>query len=150
MALLPDSDRKALQAMAERMRNDVSLTLYTQRKSPIVIPDVVPCETCETTERLVGELDELMPRLNVTVLDLVADSEKAAKERIDRVPTLVLNGAAGGRVRFLGTPAGYEFATLLAALLELAGAREGVDDATRAKLAGIEDAIDLKVFTTPT
>jgi alkyl hydroperoxide reductase subunit AhpF len=66
------------------------------------------------------------------------------------VPAIVFGGAAGGRVRFFGIPAGYEFATLLAALLELAAAREGVDDATRAKLDAIESPIDLKVFTTPT
>ncbi len=150
MAMLPESDRKALQTMAERMRNDVALTLYTQRKSPIVIPDVVPCETCEATERLVSELDELIPRLNVTVLDLVADSDKATQEGIDRVPALVLDGAAAGRVRFLGIPAGYEFAAFLAALMELGGAREGVDNTTRMKLAAVKDPIDLKVFTTPT
>jgi alkyl hydroperoxide reductase subunit AhpF len=150
MALLPASDRKALQEMAERMRNDVALTLYTQRKSPIIVPDVVPCETCETTEHLVGELEALMPRLKVTVLDLVANNQKAAEEGVDHIPALVLDGAAGRRVRFLGVPAGYEFASFLAALLELAGARDGVDDATRTKLNAIENAIDLKVFTTPT
>ena len=150
MALLPDSDRKALQAMAEQMRNDVALTLYTQRKSPIVIPDVVPCESCEATERLVAELDELIPRLNVTILDLVENSGEAAKQGVDRVPALVLDGAAAGRVRFFGIPAGYEFAAFLGAIMELAGAREGVDEAIRGKLSAIKNAIDLKVFTTPT
>jgi alkyl hydroperoxide reductase subunit AhpF len=150
MALIRGSDRKTLRAMAEQMRNDVALTLYTQRKSPIVVPDIIPCGTCETTERLVSELDELLPRLNVTVLDLVANSEKAAEQGIDRVPALVLNGTAGGRVRFFGIPAGYEFAAFLGALMEVGGAREGIDSATRTKLDEIKNPIDLKVFATPT
>jgi len=150
MGLIRENDRKTLREMAEGMSKDVSLTLYTQRTSPLIVPGVVPCETCEAAEGLMSELSELMPRLNLTVLDLVANRAEAESVGVDRVPTLLFDGEGGGRVRFVGFPGGYEFPAFLKSVLEMGGAEQGLAPEARAQLSALTEPVDLKVFVTPT
>jgi alkyl hydroperoxide reductase subunit AhpF len=54
------------------------------------------------------------------------------------------------RIRFLGAPAGYEFVSLVQAVL-LAGGREPTLSAeSRARLAAVDKPVTMRVFTTPT
>ena len=149
MALIKEKDRSALAQLAEKMTRDVEITLYTQRDSPLNVPGVVPCETCNTTEELLDELGEIVPKLHVKTLDLVNSGDEAARDRVNRVPTMLLGGAAERRVRFMGFPGGYEFATFMTALLQAGGAAEDVPAPLREHLASINKPIDIKVFVTP-
>jgi alkyl hydroperoxide reductase subunit AhpF len=72
------------------------------------------------------------------------------------VPAQPVSGpAASGvtrdsRIRFLGAPAGYEFVSLVQAVL-LAGGREPTLSAeSRALLASLDTPVTMRVFTTPT
>lgn len=150
MPLLGQKDRDALAQMGENLTQDVEVTLYTQRKSPLVVPGVIPCETCEAAEQLIGELGKLIPRIKPNVVDLVADGESATKAGVDRVPTFVISGAAGERVRFLGFPGGYEAASFVQSLFEAGGATEELPQEVREKVAGLQKPVNLKVFVTPT
>jgi hypothetical protein len=104
MALIKEKDRTALAKLAEEMTRDVDITLYTQRDSALVVPGVVPCETCNTTEELLNELAAIVPKLRVNVLDLVNSRVDAEREGVNRVPTMIVGGAAERRVRFMGFP----------------------------------------------
>ena len=62
-------------------------------------------------------------------------------------------GAAGvirdSRIRFLGAPAGYEFISLVQAIL-LVGGRESILSAeNRARVADVTQLVRIQVFTTP-
>ena len=149
MALIKDKDRTALSQLAEKMTRDVDITLYTQRDSALVVPGVVPCETCNTTEELLDELSEVVPKLRVNTLDLVNSRDDAQRDVVNRVPTMIVGGAAERRVRFMGFPGGYEFATFMTALLQAGGAAEEVPAALQKSLATLEKPIDIKVFVTP-
>lgn len=150
MPLLQKNDRNTLSDLGKSVTKDVDVTLYTQRKSPLVVPGVVPCATCEYAEQLVNELAEVMPKVHVNILDLVEHREQAALAHVDRVPTMLLGGDAGQRVRFVGFPGGYEAATFVKALLEAGGAPDGLPEETRTKLGAMNNPIDIKVFVTPT
>lgn len=150
MPLIHEQDREGLRKLAEAMTKDVSLTLYTQHDTPLVVPGVFPCETCNVTEELMGELTSLMPRLALTVRDLVADRVEAMRDGVDRAPTMLFDGDAGGRVSFVGMPGGYEFPAFVTSVLELGGIDQGLTPEMREKVAAVDQPISLKVFVTPT
>ena len=53
-------------------------------------------------------------------------------------------------VRFVGLPAGYEFSTLLADLVDLSKGRTDLSDETRDAVRAIDAPVHIQVFVTPT
>jgi len=53
-------------------------------------------------------------------------------------------------MRFLGAPSGYEFMSLVQAILLAGGRASTLTEASREKLAGVDRPLNLQVFTTPT
>jgi hypothetical protein len=62
----------------------------------------------------------------------------------------VVEGAADYGIRFLGIPAGYEFANLIDSIIVASTGEPAVSDATKAALGGLTEDVTIKVFTTPT
>ncbi|MBV8636821.1 MAG: hypothetical protein JO322_01975 [Candidatus Eremiobacteraeota bacterium] len=147
--MIKEKDRATLAQLGEKLTQDVDVTLYTQRASALAVPGVIPCETCEAAEDLLQELGEIIPKLHVTIADLVENLEQAEEDDVNRVPTIVLGGRAQRRARFMGFPGGYEFATFMSAVLEAGSAGEDVPDVLRAKLGELSKPVDIKVFVTP-
>ena len=105
-------------------------------------------------------LDELPPlsdKIAIDELNVVIDREKATQYGIDRAPAIALMTCDGdgadhdSRIRFLGAPSGYEFISLVQAVLLVGGGRESSLTAeSRAQLAALDRPLTLQVFTTPT
>ena len=151
MAIISDEDQEFLRKHFEaNLTADVELLMFTERPSPIIIPGKQVCETCEQTEALLKEVAALSDKIKLTVLDLSAASEEAASYGIDRVPAIIAKGAARGRVRFFGIPAGYEFSGFIADIVDTAAGTTDLSDETRAFLASLTEDVNIKVFTTPT
>src|SRR4029077_1528766 len=80
----------------------------------------------------------------------------AAKYGIDRVPAIVVvsqddSGAErDSNMRFLGTPSGYEFISLIHAVRLAGGAASHLSEEGRARVATVDRPMTLRVFTTPT
>ena len=130
------------------MTQSVRLLFFTQ---------TIGCETCPQTRQILDELPPLSDKIAIDELNLVLDKDRAAQFGIDRVPAVaIVSRDAGGaehdsRIRFAGTPAGYEFISLVQAVLLVGGAREStLTDESLAQLAAIDRPIALQVFTTPT
>jgi glutaredoxin-like protein len=89
-------------------------------------------------------------------VDFVLEPGKAAEYGIDRVPAIALLGrdADGAlrdsKIRFLGIPAGYEFASLLRAVLLVGGGPSQLSDESRERLARVNQPVTVRVFSTPT
>lgn len=150
MALLQEKDREALKKLGSALTKDVDVTLYTQRASPLVVPGVIPCETCELAERLLTEMGEIIPRLKVDIVDIVQNREEAERAKAVRVPTIVLGGAAQKRARFVGFPGGYEASTFIKALLDAGGAAiDGLPQDIQKSIEPVDKAVEIKVFATP-
>ena len=81
--------------------------------------------------------------------DLEADAALAAELGVEHAPGFVLRGASKGTVRFLGIPAGYEFATLLEDVVAVSTGRTSLREATREALATLESDVHIRVFVTP-
>ena len=151
MAIISDRDQEFLRKhFEENITSSVEIVMFTQRSSPLIIPGKQPCETCEQTEELLKEVAELSDNIDLTVLDIASAATEAAAHGIDRVPAFVLKGAARGSVRFFGIPAGYEFSGFIADLVDTASGTTDLSDDTRSFLASLTEAVNIKVFTTPT
>jgi thiol-disulfide isomerase/thioredoxin len=169
MPLISESDQERLREAFLEMRRRVRLLFFTQ---------TLGCETCLQTRQILDELPPLSDRIVIDEINFVLEPEKAAQYGIDRVPAVAVvfeeeeaggagragtpgeagrAGTAGGagavtdtRIRFLGAPAGYEFVSLVQAVL-LAGGRESTLGAqSLARLAEVDAPITMRVFTTPT
>lgn len=141
---------KVREILAQRLQGDVKITCFTQGESVLIIPGQ-ECETCRTTRELMEEVVALASdKLHLEVKDFVRDKELAQQLGIDRIPAVVLEGAAKGKVRFYGMPAGYEFSTLIQSLIDVSSGAPELEDSTTAALAGLTQDVHIQVFVTPT
>jgi alkyl hydroperoxide reductase subunit AhpF len=149
VALLSESDQNALREAFLQLSRRVRLVFFTQ---------TIGCETCVQTREILDELPPLSDKLVVEEVNLVLEKEKAAQFGIDRAPTIALvyddpdaDGAPkDSRIRFLGAPAGYEFASLVHAVLLVGGRASMLGAASLEKLAAVDKPVTMQVFTTPT
>ncbi|HNV02080.1 MAG TPA: hypothetical protein PLN93_03950 [Vicinamibacterales bacterium] len=141
MAILSTADTARVREMLGAMVDPVRLVFFTQ---------TLNCETCEPTGRILKELAELSDLITVEEHNLLLERDEAAKLGIDRVPAIAVLGAQDYGIRFLGIPSGYEFMSLLDAVLTVSKADSGLGEASRALLAGLPSPLELQVFVTPT
>jgi alkyl hydroperoxide reductase subunit AhpF len=145
MALLSAADQQALRDAFAAMTRPVTILFFTQ---------AIGCETCAETRQILNELTEVTTQVTIEEVNLVLEGERAASYGIDRAPGLVLltgDEKADTRIRMLGAPAGYDFMSLVDAILLVAGASpQRLSAATEARLAGVTERISVQVFVTPT
>ena len=143
MALLSPSDQQTLRDMFADMTRTVTVVFFTQ---------TFGCETCDETKHILAELTALTDRIVVDEVNLVFDKERAAAYGIDRAPALVLLAdGVDTRIRMLGAPAGYDFMSLVDAILAASGASDmALSEASLALVAGVTTPTAIQVFVTPT
>jgi alkyl hydroperoxide reductase subunit AhpF len=142
MPLLAPADQEKLRASFDEMTAPVRLLFFTQ---------TFDCDACGQTREILDELPPLSDRITVEEVNFVLDKDKAAQYGIDRVPAIALASADGdSRIRFLGAPAGYEFISLVQAVLLVGGAASSLTAENLARVAAVDKAMTIKVFTTPT
>jgi glutaredoxin-like protein len=150
MPLIPDNDQQKIREHFENnLTGDVGIVMFTERVSPIIIPGQEQCEMCEQTEELLKEVTALSDKLSLTVHDIKEAKEEADSYKIDRVPAFILKGASRGQVRYFGIPAGYEFSTLIADLIDVSKGVTNLSEETLEFLASLTEDVNIKVFTTP-
>src|SRR5262249_44514384 len=99
-------------------------------------------------------------RITLDEVNVVLEPDRAAQYKADRVPAIAVAYEATGddgapvltdsRIRFLGTPSGYEFISLVQAVLLAGGAGSRLSDETLKRLAIVDRPVTMQVFTTPT
>jgi alkyl hydroperoxide reductase subunit AhpF len=143
MALLSDQDRQVVRTHLSGLAHDVTLLLFTQT--------IGGPETAVIAKQILDELSGLSDRLTVEEVNVVLEKERAATFGIDKIPAIVvLRDGEDTRIRFFGAPAGYEFMSLVEAVI-LAGRDEsGLTQDSRALLARVESPTTIDVFVTPT
>jgi len=141
MSLILDDDALEIRERLKGMINPVRLVHFTQELN---------LEYGREARQLLEELAALSDQLTLEVYNFLLDKEKVAEYAVDKVPaTAVRNGKDCG-IRFYGLPAGYEFSTLLDAILSVSTGDSGLKPETREKLAKLNEPLHLEVFVTPT
>ena len=146
MALISAADQEHLRESFAEMERPVRLLFFTQ---------TLDCETCLQTRQILDELPPLSDKITIEEVNFILDGDRAKEYGIDRVPAVAIAYEDGGaikdsRIKFVGTPAGYEFISLVQAIL-LVGGRESILSAgNRARVTAVAQPVRIQVFTTPT
>jgi alkyl hydroperoxide reductase subunit AhpF len=147
VSLLSPSDQEKLRDEFAKMTRPVRLLFFTQ---------TIDCDTCPETRQILDELPPLSDKIAVEEVNIVLDRERVQQYGVERAPTVAVayqepNGELkDSRMRFVGTPGGYEFVSLVQAVL-LAGGREPrLSERTVKRLAAVDQPVTMQVFTTPT
>lgn len=141
MAILSSTDAARVKDMLAGMTTPVRLAFFTQ---------TLNCDTCEPTGQILKELAALSDTITVEEHNFLLEQELAAGYGVDRVPAIVPLGQRDYGIRFFGIPSGYEFMSLLDAILLVSGGDSGLQDGSRALIADMPGALTLQVFVTPT
>jgi len=142
MPLLSAADQDKLRAAFDEMTSPVRVLFFTQ---------TLDCETCLQTRQILDELPALSSRIAIEEVNFILQKDKAAQYGIDRVPAIALvGGESDSRIRFLGAPSGYEFVSLVQALLLVGGRASSLTPENLVRVAGVDKPMTMKVFTTPT
>jgi alkyl hydroperoxide reductase subunit AhpF len=145
MALMTPADQERLREAFAEIKRPVRLLFFTQ---------TLDCETCPQTRQILDELPPLSDRITIEELNFVLDADRAKAYGIDRVPAVAVAYEDAGstkdsRIRFLGTPAGYEFISLVQAILLVGGGESILSLDNRARVAAVAHPVRIQVFTTP-
>ena len=108
------------------------------------------CESCLPARRLVDRVAALSEQLTVEEFNIVLDKGQADTYGIERVPAVAVVGETDTGIRFYGVPDGHELVSLVQAILLVAAGDSGLSDESLSQVAGIEQAVDIQVFVTPT
>ena len=69
---------------------------------------------------------------------------------VAEVPAIIVTSDLGARIRFYGAPSGYEFMSLIEAILLASKGESGLSEDSRALVAAVDRPTAIKVFVTPT
>lgn len=144
MSLLSEQDRRVVREHLARIQQPVTLLLFTQT---IGAP-----ETALMARQLLDELASLNDLITLEEVNFVLEKDRAAQYGIEHIPAIVLlSNGHDTRMRFLGAPAGYEFMSLIEAVI-LAGTNDSQLDPQSRELiaANVSAPLDIQVFVTPT
>jgi alkyl hydroperoxide reductase subunit AhpF len=148
MTLLAPAEQDKLRESFSAMTGPVRLLFFTQ---------TLDCEPCLQARQILDELPALTDKVSIEEVNFVLDKDKTAQYAIDRVPAIAVLGqddsgqpTKDSRIRFLGTPAGYEFVSLVQAVLLVGGAGSHLSEENRQRIAAVDKPMTMQVFTTPT
>ena len=141
MPLLSENDRKALVEELSALTDPVTLVFFTQ---------TLGCDTCLQTREILDEVAALSDKLTVEEVNFLLDKEKVEAYAVDKVPAIALVGSKDTGIRFYGTPSGYEFMSLIDAILLVSTGDSRLSPESRALVAAVDRPMNIQVFVTPT
>lgn len=109
----------------------------------------IGCESCAPTRRVLEQIVLENPDIELEVLNLVLDKEKAAEYGVDRVPAVIVAAPGRERIRYYGAPLGNELPTLLQAINMAATGETSLTEESRTRLKTLSAPVSLQVFFTP-
>jgi len=144
MALLSEQDRQTLRTHLADIADPVTLLFFTQT--------IGGPETALITKQLLDEIAGLSDRVSIEEVNFILEKDRAAALGIIAVPAIaVLKRDVDTRIRFLGAPAGYEFMSLIEAIILAGGKDSGLSHESKRLIAEhVAEPLDIKVFVTPT
>lgn len=143
MALLSEQDRQAVRGHLADLEHRVTLLFFTQT--------IGGPETSLIAKQILTELAGLSEKITIEEVNFILERDRAATYAVDKIPAVVvLRNGEDTRIRFFGAPAGYEFMSLVEAIILAGGDDSGLTEESKQLIAGVNDPIELQVFVTPT
>ena len=139
MAHISDEDREHLRNSFNELERPVRLIYFSKQ---------FECQYCETTREILSELSELSDKIALKVYDLLEDRTEAEKFGIDMIPGLVVANEKDYGIRYFGIPGGYEFSSLIEAIIDVSKGVSELSEETKQALKKLEKPINIRVFIT--
>jgi len=143
MSLLTPQDEQVLTDHLSAIETPVTVLLFTQA--------IGGSESGPIAKQVLDEIARLSDKITIVEKSFVLDADDRAKYGVEREPAIVpLSNGEDTRIRFYGAPTGYEFVSLVEAIM-IAGTRKvELEEDTLTLLAGVQQPLHLQVFSTPT
>ena len=144
MPLLSEQDRQTVRGHLAVIEEPVRLLFFTQT---IGAP-----ETAQVAKQVLDEIVSLSDLLTLEEVNFILEQDRAREYGIEQIPAIVLlKGEQDTRIRFLGAPAGYEFMSLIEAVILAGTGDSGLTPDSRALVAKhVTSPLEIRVFVTPT
>lgn len=144
MPLLSEQDRQTVRGHLAVIEEPVRLLFFTQT---IGAP-----ETAQVAKQVLDEIVSLSDLLTLEEVNFILEQDRAREYGIEQIPAIVLlRGEQDTRIRFLGAPAGYEFMSLIEAVILAGTSDSGLTPDSRALVAKhVTSPLEIRVFVTPT
>jgi len=137
----------------EELTDPVTLLHFTQEPSRLILPDHLKgheCMFCKETKALIKEVCSLSDKLNLVIYDFLADIDKAEEYGIDKIPAIIITRNAMTNLRFFGIPSGYEYTSLIEAIVDASKGSTSLKPETKEALRNLDRDIHIQTFVTPT
>jgi glutaredoxin-like protein len=141
MGLLREEDAAEICQRLSAMTAPVKIIHFTQELN---------LQYGRETRQVLEELAALSDKLSLEVYDFLLDKEKVAEYAVDKAPATVIRNGKDYGIRYYGMPAGYEFSTVLDAIIDVSKGDSGLAAESREKLSQLNQPVHLEVFVTPT
>ncbi|MBN1201803.1 MAG: thioredoxin family protein [Anaerolineae bacterium] len=143
MSLMDQDTQIQVRNLLAAIQSPVKLRVFTQEYE---------CAYCKETRQIAEEVAALSDQVAIEVHDFVDGSELAASLGVDKIPAIAVLGVGDMDygIRFFGIPSGYEFTSLLEALLMVGTGSFELENNTLSFLDNLEQPLHLQVFVTPT
>jgi len=114
-----------------------------------------PCDTCDETHQLLSEIISVNDKLHLSAYSLDENPQLAQQYKVNLAPGLVVAGLDRDKlldygISFAGIPSGYEFSSLIQAIIMVSKRDSGLKPEVRSELKNLSIPVNLKVFVTPT
>jgi glutaredoxin-like protein len=143
MPLMDKNTQDQVRNLLAAVKSPVTLLMFTQE---------FECSYCRETHQILEEIAELSDQVKVQVYNFITDSEQAKTFHVDKIPAIAVLGKGDKDygIRFYGIPSGYEFTSLLEAILLVGTASPQLGSGTLKFLESLDKPLHLQVFVTPT
>ncbi|MBZ5552896.1 MAG: thioredoxin family protein [Acidobacteriia bacterium] len=141
MSMLGEKERGIVSEQFQKLESPVKLIHFTQG---------LMCDTCPETQRLLEEVASLSDKITLEVHNYAIEGDLAAQYRVARVPATVVQTEKDFGIRLYGMPSGYEFVSLLNAILAVSRSTTDLTEESRIQLQSITAPTHIQVFVTPT
>ena len=141
MVVLAEKDREKLIKLFESLLQDVKVVVFTQE---------FECSFCQTTREILEDVSGLSQKISLEIYDFVKDDVLVKKYGVSRIPATILIGDRDYGIRFYGTPAGYEFTTLIQDIIMISRRDPGMSKEVLYELSKVDQPVHIQVMISPT
>jgi glutaredoxin-like protein len=141
MTILQEKDRQTLQQRFSGLTNTVKLVVFTTNEQP---------ETSELLSQIAQELVSVGGgKITLEQHSLEGEPAVAQEYNITLAPAIVVRTEEKDYgIRYLGVPAGFEFASLVGAIEDVGMGDPGLSPDSRLMLANLRNPVHIRVFVT--
>ncbi|MGA1795748.1 MAG: protein disulfide oxidoreductase [bacterium] len=107
-----------------------------------------PCPACREQRQLLEELTGLSDKLTMETHDMAEDVKPAQQYAVDKVPATAIVGEKDYGIRFYGLTSGYEFGSLIGAIVMVSRGKSGLSTELEKMIGLIDVPVHIEVMVT--